>query len=270
VLAWHVCSPFGFAWLVIFANVAVGLFFVISGYVLTRGWKGRFLAFLARRFVRLWPVYALCLGAGYLIAGVRPVWTEFFWYPLIGPDDEPAIDPPIWSLFLEAWAMPFMPLVVWAGSSNLSRVALCIVALLLASRLVPQIGILGLFLSGAFLSRNTVRSRFLEAPFPQWLGRISYSLYLSHALVLELAVRTFGPWGGVASVPLAFAVAFLIWWSVERPSIWASRRLCTRYQAGEYPSGPIIATGFDIDPSLLSALSVQIREIRVLWQCPSR
>jgi peptidoglycan/LPS O-acetylase OafA/YrhL len=225
VLAWHVCSPFGFAWMLVCANVAVGLFFVLSGYVLTRGWNHRFGVFLVRRFVRLWPVYGLCLGAGYLIAGVHPVWTEFFWYPLIGPDDKPAIDPPIWSLFLEAWAMPFMPLVAWAGSSSLIRAALCIVALALASLAVPQIGFLGLFVAGAYLARNDLRNRILESAIPQWLGQVSYSLYLSHALTLGLAVRMFGPVGGVAAVPAAFAVAWLIWWGVERPSIWASRSL---------------------------------------------
>src|ERR1700679_590520 len=90
VLAWHVCSPFGAAWMLVFANVAVGLFFVLSGYVLTRGWDGRIGVFLVRRFLRLWPVYALCLGVCYLLAGVHPVWSEFAWYPLIGPNDKPA------------------------------------------------------------------------------------------------------------------------------------------------------------------------------------
>jgi peptidoglycan/LPS O-acetylase OafA/YrhL len=118
VLAWHVCSPFGVAWMLDLANVAVALFFVLSGYVLTRGWDGRYGVFLIRRFLRLWPVYALCLGAGYLIAGVHPVWSEFFWYPLIGPNDKPAIDPPVWSLFLEAWTMPLMPLIVWSTAST--------------------------------------------------------------------------------------------------------------------------------------------------------
>jgi peptidoglycan/LPS O-acetylase OafA/YrhL len=225
VLAWHVCSPFGFDWLLVCANVAVALFFVLSGYVLTRGWNGRVGVFLIRRFVRLWPVYALCLAAGYLIAGVHPVWTEFIWYPLIGPNDQPAIDPPIWSLFLEAWAMPLMPLVVWAGSSSLIRAALCIGALILASLAAPQIAILGLFVAGAFLARKEFRSRILESAIPQWLGQMSYSLYLSHALVFGLAVRIFGPLGGVVAVPVAFVVAWLIWWSVERPSISASRGL---------------------------------------------
>ncbi len=99
------------------ANLAVGLFFVLSSYVLTRSWEGRFGVFLVRRVVRLWPVYALCLAAGYIIAGVQPVWSEFLWYPLIGPNDETSINPPMWSLFLEVWAMPFMPLISYPFSA---------------------------------------------------------------------------------------------------------------------------------------------------------
>jgi peptidoglycan/LPS O-acetylase OafA/YrhL len=78
VVAWHVCVPFGINWMLIPANIAVGLFFVLSGCVLTRGWEGRFALFIVRRFLRLWPVYALCLAAGYIVAGVPPVWSEFF------------------------------------------------------------------------------------------------------------------------------------------------------------------------------------------------
>ncbi|MDB5605980.1 MAG: acyltransferase 3 [Bradyrhizobium sp.] len=225
VLAWHVCTPFGVTWMLTIANLAVAMFFVLSGYVLTRGWDGRLGVFLIRRFLRLWPVYALCLGAGYMIAGVHPVWTEFLWYPIIGANDRPAIDPPVWSLFLEAYAMPFMPLIVWAGASTLSRAALCMIAAMLAGLVISQASILGLFVAGAFLARFDFGNRVLESTIPQWLGRISYSLYLTHFLVLELWTRAFGPWGSIVALPAVFAVAWLVWWGVERPSIWASRRV---------------------------------------------
>ena len=224
VLAWHVCAPFGIHWMLMPANVAVGLFFVLSGYALTRSWDGRFGVFLARRLLRLWPVYALCLAAGYFIAGVQPVWSEFLWYPLIGPNDQPSIDPPVWSLFLEVWAMPFMPVIVWS-SSNIIRGIMCGAAAMLAALIVPQASILCLFVVGACFSHVTFRNRLLEAAIPQWLGRISYSLYLSHALVLKVFVGAFGPWGGVVAIPAAFCIGWLIWLSVERPSIKVSRQI---------------------------------------------
>jgi peptidoglycan/LPS O-acetylase OafA/YrhL len=224
VLAWHVCAPFGINWMLMPANIAVGLFFVLSSYVLTRSWEGRFGVFLARRLLRLWPVYALCLAAGYIIASVPPVWSEFLWYPLIGPNDEPAINPPVWSLFLEVWAMPLMPLIVWS-SSNIIRGIMCAAGAMLVGLIVPQISILCLFVAGALFSHISFRNRLLEAAIPQWLGRISYSLYLSHALVLKVFVGAFGAWGGVLAIPAALSIGWLIWWSVERPSIKVSRKI---------------------------------------------
>jgi peptidoglycan/LPS O-acetylase OafA/YrhL len=224
VVAWHVCTPLGAPWLLIAAYVAVAMFFVLSGYALTRGWDGRFGVFLVRRFLRLWPVYALCLGTGYLIAGVHPVWSEFFWFPLIGADTRPFIDPPAWSLCLEAWMMLFMPLIVWAASGPLSRAALCMAGLVILGGVDPHIYVGVLFVAGAFLARVDYRSRFLELALPQWLGRVSYSLYLTHWLVLSLATRALGPWGAIAALPAVFGVAWLVWWAVERPSILASRR----------------------------------------------
>ena len=237
VLAWHVAAPFGAspadAWLLMAANVAVALFFVMSGLVLTRAWDGNYLLFLLRRFFRLWPVYAFCLALGYAVAGVHPLWSEFFWYPFIGPNDRPAIDPPVWSLFLEAWAMAFMPLIVWAGRGGLSRAVLCILVLAAAGLLEPKLAVLGLFVAGAFLSAGVYRSRFLETALPQWLGKVSYSLYLVHFPLLALAVRYAGPWGGVAALPAVFAASWLLWRTLEHPSIRFSRWLAHRLERTE-------------------------------------
>jgi peptidoglycan/LPS O-acetylase OafA/YrhL len=241
VLAWHVCEPFRVGWMLSFANVAVAAFFLMSGYVLTRGWDGRFGLFLARRFLRLWPVYALCLGTGYWIAGAPPVWSEFFWYPYIGPNASPAIDPPVWSLCLEAYAMPLMPLIVWAGAASGLRAAACMAVAAALGLAVPQVSVVALFIAGAFLARVEWRNRVLESFVPQWLGKVSYSLYLSHFLVLALAVRAFGPWGGVAAVPVAFAVGWLVWLAVERPSIGLSRGLARAVSAGAAPKKAVVA-----------------------------
>lgn len=228
VLAWHVCSPFGLGWMLPLANAAVALFFVLSGYALTRGWDGRYGAFLIRRALRLWPVYALCLALGYFLAGIRPAWSEFLWFPFMGPNAKPAIDPPTWSLFLEAYAMPFMPLIVWAAAAR-GRALAAALGLVALSLVWAFAGILALFLIGSYLGRSVFRNRVLEARGPQWLGSVSYSLYLSHCLVLELGVRALGPAGGIVVLPAVFAFAWVIWLLVERPSIaasrWASRAL---------------------------------------------
>jgi peptidoglycan/LPS O-acetylase OafA/YrhL len=130
----------------------------------------------------------------------------------------------VWSLFLGVWAMPFMPLIVWS-SFGIVRATICIASTLLLGLVIPEISVLGLFVAGAFFSRVCFCSRILESAIPQWLGRISYSLYLSHALVLEVFVRALGAWGGVLAIPAAFGIGWSIWWSIERPSIRASRRI---------------------------------------------
>jgi peptidoglycan/LPS O-acetylase OafA/YrhL len=155
---------------------------------------------------------------------VPPVWSEFLWYPLIGPDDEPSINPPVWSLFLEVWAMPFMPLIVWSSSDKI-RGIVCAAAAMLVGLIVPPVSILCLFVIGASFSHIAFRNRLLEAAIPQWLGRISYSLYLSHALVLKVFVRAFGAWGGVLAIPAVLCIGWLIWRSVERESIKHSRKI---------------------------------------------
>ena len=68
VLRWHLTERMGLLWLGVASQAAVCSFFVLSGYVLPRSWDGKFGLFLASRFLRLWPVYALSLAAGYAIA----------------------------------------------------------------------------------------------------------------------------------------------------------------------------------------------------------
>ena len=225
VMVGHVVKPFGITALLLPSHVAVCIFFVMSGYVLTRTWDGRLAPFLLRRFLRLWPVYAAALAAGYIIAGRDPVWSQFLWYPIIDPRDPTTVDAPIWSLILEAWAMPFMPLIVWAGTGSVRRAAIAMLVVLCAGLFYAPLLVLSIFIAGAFLSRKTVRNDFLESAIPQWLGKISYSLYLTHFLVLLLFVNLLGPWGGIVCLPVVFGIAWLTWFAIERPSIWLSRRV---------------------------------------------
>ena len=240
VFAFHLSLPLGVTLLAMPANFAVVGFFTLSGFVLTRSWDGRFGLFLARRFARLWPVYGLCLAAGYAIAHIHPLWSQFLWYPLLTANAKPEIDPPIWSLCVEAWAMLFMPFFVWAGSGKLWRAAFGVTATLLAATLYTMFLFGAFFIAGAYLSRWDFRNVWLESAPAQWLGRVSYSLYLSHWLVFKVALTYFGEPGLVASAPLALALGWLIWRFVETPSIWLSRRVDAVWRSAASPP-PAIA-----------------------------
>jgi peptidoglycan/LPS O-acetylase OafA/YrhL len=207
-------------WLML-SQIPVALFFVLSGLVLTRAWDGRYGAFLARRFVRLWPVFALSLAAGYALAGTAPVWAEFVWIPWPRYDGD-TINGPVWSLFIEAWFAPLMPLIVW-GSAGRWRMLGSVAGFLLIGLKVPQLLFGCLFVLGGYLSSGTYRNAWLESRPVQWLGKVSYSLYLTHWLVLKAAAGLVGRWGAVAALPAVFLVAWAVWRVVEQPSIAWSR-----------------------------------------------
>ena len=205
------------------ANLCVCAFFIISGYVLTRGWRGAYLGFLVRRFVRLWPLFALCLAfGGWLSANPAP-WSNYLWQPLMGIHRQAPQDPVTWSLFIEAWAMPFMPLIIWIGRKP--ALTLAAVAALVAVQFWSKDLYYGaFFIIGSHLSQRTLASPVLESAPAQWLGRISYSLYLSHVLVFAaLKFHLPGLWLYLA-LPLSLAVAHMLCVAVEQPSIALSRR----------------------------------------------
>jgi peptidoglycan/LPS O-acetylase OafA/YrhL len=207
------------------AQLAVMAFFAISGYVLTRAWDGDFPAFLARRFVRLWPLFALCLAFGAWLKGVQPEWTYFFWYPFVYDPDKSAvlqIDDAMWSLFVEAWAALFMPLIVWCGRSSIRVIAAAAVAMV--GFCVDHCFLYAaLFVVGAFFAECDFDLSVLNGPVAQWLGRISYSLYLTHLFVVRFCeARWHTPeW---LELLLALAAAQVVCSVVERPSIDLSRR----------------------------------------------
>ncbi len=232
VVADHALSELGSAALGIAADIAVAVFFLLSGLVLTRAWDGRFGQFLVRRFVRLWPVFAVCLAAAGLLAMRAPALPEFVWIPYPRYDAH-ELCPPMWSLFIEAWAALAMPLIAWSGRGGAIRTLACMAGCLAAAIFWPPanlaarafVSYLVCFVAGAGLSRTNLRSPLLESEVPQWLGRISYSLYLSHWLVLHAMTEAFGRPGAVAGAALAFPVGWCVWWCLERPSISVSRAI---------------------------------------------
>jgi peptidoglycan/LPS O-acetylase OafA/YrhL len=223
VMVAHLFNSAGTARLVPFASLCVIGFFIISGYVLTLGWRGAYAGFLVRRFVRLWPLFALCLGVGSWLSTPAPL-SNYFWYPYMGVLRQAPQDPVTWSLFVEAWAMPFMPLIIWVGRRP--RVMFpVLVALVLAQFWLKDLYYGAFFIIGShFADKGALSSRLLDSAPVQWLGRISDSLYLSHVLVIGmLKFHLPGLWIYLA-IPCCLAVAQALCVLVEQPSIALSRR----------------------------------------------
>lgn len=143
------------------SRLAVMIFFVMSGYVLTRAWDGNLPIFLVRRFVRLWPLYALTLFIGGVSIRHAPPWTYYLWWPLLGDADYVHANPAAWSLFIEAWAMPLMPLIVWSGRSTI-RAALAVSVFIAAARFNLNVIYFTMFIAGSYFAASSFRVDFLE------------------------------------------------------------------------------------------------------------
>jgi peptidoglycan/LPS O-acetylase OafA/YrhL len=208
------------------SQACVWAFFVMSGLVLTRSYDGAYLTFLVRRFIRLWPLFALCLAAGWLALGRLPEPASFVRWPLNGPPMLPIgalPNPPNWSLYVEFWSALFMPAIAFFGAPGPIRKAAILPVWLMLVVADPRFVWAIFFMVGAALSRIEFRSMQLERPVPQWFGKVSFSLYLSHWPVLMLCRDALGIWGWIPGLILVLPVAWLLWRYVETPSIALSR-----------------------------------------------
>jgi peptidoglycan/LPS O-acetylase OafA/YrhL len=205
------------------AYVAVVLFFVMSGLVLARSYDGRPFVFIIRRMVRLWPVYAVCMLAGYALIGRLPPPAGFLWWPLPPYNEFGRIDPPAWTLLLEAWATPVLLLYFRIAAFGRKWILFATLASFGLIAVDPRFFCLFFFGIGVSMAQFAI-------PWPQrvprlalWLGKISYSLYLTHGLVMQVGMTEFGPKGTALVLPAVFIIAWIVWWAVERPSIAWSR-----------------------------------------------
>ena len=247
VVAFHATLPFLAS--IVFQDVALAavlVFFAMSGYVLARAYDGRVVTFLLRRIVRLWPLYAACVVVGHVLEHSPPRLLELFF--VVGYF--PQADPPAWSLWFEMWAAPALPLAFYLVRRSLAAGGL-LVAVLLGAELASQPDPSKLWLSQACIAAGIVAARLgLSLPPCRqkvllWLGKISFSLYLTHQLVLGEAYRLGGAPGVLLAVPVVFAVAWASWWGIERPSIALSRRF-GRLEAGPCLSEPLDDGGREV------------------------
>jgi peptidoglycan/LPS O-acetylase OafA/YrhL len=310
-------------------EVAVYIFFVMSGIVLFRSLEsmhkrsgsifGTSWRFLVRRFLRIWPVMAVCLIAKFLI---------FHQINFLRPNTVAAPTPddliinlwlirfPVhgatWTLFVELAAAPILLLCffamrrlgAWALLAFFTYALLAIfqyhalmfnshelmggvpyllagVAIasgwltpLMRSRLrIPVLlaalaALLGnvlfvsayanfklhygglllsipLLVGGVYIARDSIVTRFLEAPLSQFFGRTSFSLYLWNVPIFELLFVLVKPEFahahplevglvvGIVAVLLTLPVAHLseIW--LEQPCIHLGRMLMRPRSAAE-------------------------------------
>ena len=227
VVAGHVCLPFGSAFLTPCRLLAplgllsVLMFFLMSGFVLARAYDGRPLSFMVRRVVRLWPLYALCIVIGHMLRGSFLPWPELVW----APGYFPWVDTPAWSLCYEAWMTPVFPVFfALARANRWAAVAVSLGLFVLACAKV-SLGLVSAapMVLGVALAQFRLRFPTKVPPATLWLGKLSFSLYLTHQLVLTGAEGLCGPWGAVLALPAILPVAWAAWWAVERPSIAVSR-----------------------------------------------
>ncbi len=224
VVACHLKWPIGNEVMSGAARVAVLSFFVMSGYVLAFSYDGRVAIFCVRRFVRLWPLYGATIAAAYALNGSLPPLGELVCWPalIVRP---PPIDPPAWTLYAEVWVTPILPVLFWLTARN-RAIGIVLPPLALGLMVVDwRLYVIAFFAAGVGLARFAI-------PWPRrvpavaiWLGRVSYSLYLTHWVVLIWLDKWFGPLGPLLSLPVILAVAWAAWRVIEQPSIGLSRRI---------------------------------------------
>ncbi len=143
---------------VFFSNgyLAVGLFFLLSGFILAYTYDGQIegssnrLRFWEARFARIYPVYLLSLVLSYWFATELTLGTRFAvigmvqaWNPL-NPDMAGAWNYPAWTLSAEAFFYLCFPFVVPWLSRRSNRVLFWMTAVLLAVCILGHTPVKGL------------------------------------------------------------------------------------------------------------------------------
>jgi peptidoglycan/LPS O-acetylase OafA/YrhL len=140
---------------------------------------------------------------------------------------------------LRAWAQRRRATSAWPGWMLLALSLLLLITSWMLRPVIPAgtlpsdalgcltpVGAVGLVLCAIVF--RPVRAG-LSARLPQWLGRVSFSLYLTHLPILVALVYLFGdrawPLVALVGIPISLGVANLFWRWVEAPSHRLAKRI---------------------------------------------
>jgi peptidoglycan/LPS O-acetylase OafA/YrhL len=175
-----------------FGNIAVLLFFVLSGFVIGKTTKEPFSApaarnYLARRMIRLYPIYFVAIVAGFLIAG-EPLWNKSFlihatfmetW---LGPTI--STNGVLWTLHLE-FLFYLLFLLIWSGIVPLTialwtSAVCCLISPFVDFHPIRVMAYFLLWLLGLSASSDEGKARFASVWFSIFLA-----IAVTYANVIE-------------------------------------------------------------------------------------
>lgn len=231
----------------------VHIFFGISGFVMALLFQQRpdWRAFLWDRATRIYPIYWLYTALVLAVAAVAPsiVNSSFDHQPAIlkslalWPDDSAPWLAVGWSLIHEVYFYAVMAFLLFIRANLI--VGLVAWAAILALPFPHSSAELAIvlspltyeFIAGAFVGILATRFkgyRLPSVPFLERIGDASYSVYLSHVLILSAAGRAFNllPWHGwlteaaflLASIFAANAWGLISYRFIERPMMAVARK----------------------------------------------
>ena len=103
----------------------------------------------------------------------------------------------------------------------LLTMAACAVAMIID----PRLFVLAFFAVGVAGTRFKICFPSRIPAWALWLGDISFSLYLTHWIVIATCFRAWGSPGILVGAVATLPVAWIAWRYVERPSIYLRRRI---------------------------------------------
>ena len=238
--------------------LAVGLFFLLSGFILAYTYEGQIDGASARerfweaRFARIYPVYLLSLVLSYTFAASLPFSTRLAvlgmvqaWNPF-NPDIAGAWNYPAWTLSTEAFFYLCFPFVVPWISRKSDRALFWLTGALLAVCVIGHTPVMGLgdwknhagffekviplpvlrvpeFLVGVAMGLQFLRDQTAQEQTAQgWTSR-PLRVYPAVFAVLAALSLSLGNWVSIVIVPFAVLV-----YELARGGSWLAKFLSTR------------------------------------------